>query len=480
MSEHRPKSAALGAYAEGQLSAEGRARVERHLAECELCRRELAAVRAYRAMTFAARTTPPPDLDFARLERRLAEEAQRISGENALRTRRPVWPLAIGLAAAAGLGALYLAWPSAPPAQVDRQPPAAPLEEPEPAALSPVVTLAAGTALAFGDEAGRALEPGAALMEGERLETGDDGLVHVRLADGTGLVLGPSSALTLSRARQEEVTLSLARGRVTSLVAPLAEGARYEVRAGDHTVAVRGTRFSVARLERGLEVDVAEGRVEVRGSDEVLGLTAPARWRSDAGPHPERGEGPHGELTRGLPTPRHTGAPGEWTLVRLEHPELVRWEVDGTPIASAGPVRLWLSAGEHGLRGWDAGGRLFSAELPVGREPVVLAPEALRPERARLRPGHLPEGDIAPVVQRGRPQLARCFERALRVHDEVGGQVRLRVTVGRMGEVSRVQVLGADAPELRECVSRYVSRWSFPPPGGPVTFEVPLAFSARL
>ncbi len=86
------------------------------------------------------------------------------------------------------------------------------------------------------------------------------------------------------------------------------------------------------------------------------------------------------------------------------------------------------------------------------------------------------------MLQRGRGQLARCYERTLRLHPEVHGRLRLRVTVGLMGDVRRVGVLGADASdtgELRQCISTYASRWTFPPPGGPVTFEVPLAFTAQ-
>jgi hypothetical protein len=307
------------------------------------------------------------------------------------------------------------------------------------------------------------------------VRTGEDGVVHVRLASRTAFVAEPSTELSLSRAREDAVELALERGRVASVVAPLAHGSRYVILSAGHAIEVRGTRFAVSYLEGVVGVDLTEGHVEVRTpGGQRLELTAPARWRSsgDAGGEPED-----------VPMARELTDAGDRTLARFAHPEIVRWAIDGTTIESAGELRLRLARGEHELRGWDLRGRLFTALLPVGSEPVYLEPGALTAEPPRLRPGHLEQTEIAPVLQRARPQLARCYERALRIHPEVHGRVRLRVTVGLMGDVTRVSVLGADAAdtsELRDCVATYAERWIFPPPGGPVTFEVPLSFSARL
>lgn len=487
MKVHRPKTAALLAYAEGVLSAKGRARVERHLSRCEVCRRELCAIRAYDELADAAREAPMPAVDFAKMELALASEARRISGQIATVERRRPW-LALGVvAAAAALALAFFEWPAEP--TVAAAPagggaaPAADLAEPggseapalaaEP--LSPVVTLAAGTTEALTGARARALEPGGTLEEGDRVRTGEDGVVHVRLASGTAFVAERSTELSLARAREDAVELALEHGRVASAVAPLAHGSRYVILSAGHEVEVRGTRFAVSHLEGVVGVDLAEGRVEVRTpAGEVIELDAPARWRSSG----EAGGGPED-----VPAPRELIEAAELTLARLAHPEIVRWEIDGTSVASGGELRLRLGQGEHELRGWDLRGRLFTARLPVGGAPVFLEPGALTAERPRLRPGHLEQTQIAPVLQRARPQLARCYERALRLHPEVHGRVRLRVTVGLMGDVTRVSVLGADAAdtsELRDCVATYAERWTFPPPGGPVTFEVPLSFSARL
>ena len=480
MKAHRPKTAALLAYAEDVLSAKGRARVERHLARCEVCRRELCAIRAYDELAEAAREAPMPDVDFARMELRLASEAHRVSGELETVKRRRPWLAAGILAAAAVLALAFVEWPAEPTVAAGPAEPIAPPAEPhvvaeEPALLAPVVTLAAGTVEALTDEGARSLEPGADLAEGQRVRTGEDGVLHVRLASRTAFVAEPSTELSLSRAREDAVELALERGRVASAVAPLEHGARYVVLSAGHAIEVRGTRFAVSYLEGVVGVDLTEGRVEVRTpGGQSLELTAPARWRSGAAA---------GGAPEDVPAPRELTDEGDRTLARLRHPEIVRWAIDGTTIESGGELRLRLAPGAHELRGWDLRGRLFTALLPVGSAPVFLEPGALRAEPPRLRPGHLEQTDIAPVLQRARPQLARCYERALRLHPEVHGRVRLRVTVGLMGDVTRVSVLGADAAdtsELRDCVATYAERWTFPPPGGPVTFEVPLSFSARL
>jgi hypothetical protein len=86
-------------------------------------------------------------------------------------------------------------------------------------------------------------------------------------------------------------------------------------------------------------------------------------------------------------------------------------------------------------------------------------------------------------MQRGRGQIARCHERAMRLRPDVRPpSMRLRIHVGLLGEVRRVQLVGGEeaAPELRECIVRYAESWTFPPPGGTVPpIELPLTFSAR-
>lgn len=479
MSAHRPKTAALMAYAEGLLSPEGRARVDRHLAGCEVCRRELAAAMLYEQVADEAREAPAPEVDFDRMEMTLAREAERVSREIRLARRRRPWPLVALAAAAAAALAIYAAWP-APEAPVATDAPR--VEEPrvdepappEAAPLAPVVTLAAGAAERLEAGEAAALLAGEELHEGQRLRTGADGALHVRLSEGTGIALAAGTELALSRAREDGVELTLARGRVDSEVAPLASGSTYVVLCAGYRVEVRGTRFVVSYLDGVVGVDVTEGVVVVTAPDESsTELTAPARWRSSGAAEGE----PSAIEPRAV-----RAAEGAPVQVTIAHPELVRWEIDATSFTGGGPVRLLLPAGEHEVRGWDARGRLFTALVPVSGAAVAIEPSALSPEAPRMRPGHLEPEEISRVVQGGQVRLRGCYERTLRDHPEVYGRLRMRVTVGLMGDVRRVSVLGADASEtaqLRDCITRVASGWTFAPPGGPVTFELPLAFSSR-
>lgn len=492
MSSHRPKTAALIAYAEGLLSAEGSRRLRRHLDRCETCRRELAAIELYDEMVADARRAPVPEIDFDGMEMALAREARRVSTEIHARRQRRAWiPIAALAAAAAALLVVWAGWPwrasrvAERPAPVAEEtaPAPAPRPAPEPAYLAPVVTLAAGAAHEVSSDGPAPLEPGEELREGAQLRTGDESKLHVRLHDGTGILLEEDGALALTEAREDAVRLTLERGTVAQEVAPLSNGARYVVLAGGHEVEVRGTRFAVSFVEGVVGVDLAEGVVEVRPPDaEPFELTAPARWRSDGAREAGAPEVLEVEVPE-VPTPRGLHADdAEGVAVTLAAPDLVRWEVDGTTVASAGDVRLRLSPGEHEVRGWDLRGRLHVGLVPVSSEPLTVGPDALEPEAPRIRPGHLEESEIASVLQRGRRQIQRCYEVSLRRGATVGGRMRLRVTVGLMGEVRRARVLGLEgrgADELRQCIGNYAGRWTFPPPGGPVTFEVPLNLTAR-
>ncbi len=482
---HRPKTAALLAYAEELLSPTGRARLERHLTGCPTCRDELAAILLYERVAEEARAEPAPAVDFGRMERVLAEEAGRISQAIArTRRRRPAaWAFGAVALAAAALLALVLGWPGeAPPTTTERVAPApAPewptpepvVEAPESPALRPVVTLAAGGTERFDEDRPASVRVGEALSEGSRVRTGPDGEVHARLSEGTGFVVPADSEVRLARAREAEIVLEVVSGRVDSAVAHLGAGARYVVLAGGHSVEVRGTQFAVAWRDGAAEVELAEGAVEVTTpSGERISLRAPTRWTS-AGP--VSGD-PQVTVARA-----HRGADRPWTLVTLAHPDLVRWEVDGTAIG-AGSAQLLMRPGEHEVQGWDARGRPYAGRLMVGMEPVAVEPSVLTAQAPRARPGHLAPAEITAVLNRGRRQLARCYERSLRVRPEVRGRVRLRITVGASGDVQRVRVVGADPTAntaLQECVATHAQRWTFPPPGGPVTFEVPFAFSAR-
>ncbi|HEY8429273.1 MAG TPA: AgmX/PglI C-terminal domain-containing protein, partial [Sandaracinaceae bacterium] len=382
--------------------------------------------------------------------------------------------------------ALWVAWPSerrevasgeteapAPRELAAPDEPAPPAESP---LLSPVVTLAVGSAARIESDGPVPLEAGEVLREGQALRIGEDGALHVRLADGTGFAAAAGTELTIARAREDAVELALSAGRIDNTVARLASGSTYTVLCAGYRIEVRGTRFVVSFVDGVVGVDVAEGGVVVRNDDaEPVELSAPARWRSEGSAEGE----PEIVAPRGL-----EAASGALSPVTIAHGELVRWEIDGTSFAGRGPVRLLFRDGEHEVRGWDRRGRLHTALVPVRGAAVAIEPSALVPEGPRMRPGHLPPEEITRVLRRANAteRVRACYERTLRDHPEVYGRLRVRVSVGVMGDVQRVSVQGAaasEATQLSECIERVASQWTFPPPGGPVTFELPLAFSSR-
>jgi len=93
----------------------------------------------------------------------------------------------------------------------------------------------------------------AILGEGDRIDTGADGYVTLRLADGSLLRLQAESSAEIARARSYTATdtvaasLRLLRGRVEAVVTRLRGGQpHFDVRTPQATLAVRGTEFRVS------------------------------------------------------------------------------------------------------------------------------------------------------------------------------------------------------------------------------------------
>lgn len=110
------------------------------------------------------------------------------------------------------------------------------------------------------------LEAGAALRTaGEKLS--------VDLEDGSKVILAPRSRVAMREALSEDVALSLEEGRITCQVKK-EKARKFSVLAGEVTVRVIGTTFSVERVALGADekvtVDVSEGVVEVEGPDSVI------------------------------------------------------------------------------------------------------------------------------------------------------------------------------------------------------------------
>ncbi|AKV03806.1 Iron siderophore sensor protein [Labilithrix luteola] len=82
------------------------------------------------------------------------------------------------------------------------------------------------------------------------------------LADGSEAVLHPDAAIVVEEQEPRRVRIAQQRGRVRYSVKPN-PAREFSVKAGDATVRVRGTIFTVVLSDDALEVSVERGRIEV-------------------------------------------------------------------------------------------------------------------------------------------------------------------------------------------------------------------------
>lgn len=119
------------------------------------------------------------------------------------------------------------------------------------------------------DEAGRwsALDLGQLLGPGDRVRTAEGAHLHLALADGSTVTLGPNSELSLESlgagGQGSQTALKLARGLLHALVAKLAGGSRFEIQTGNAVAGVKGTEFEVQVGANETVVAVNEGVVEL-------------------------------------------------------------------------------------------------------------------------------------------------------------------------------------------------------------------------
>jgi len=115
------------------------------------------------------------------------------------------------------------------------------------------VKTVSGPAKLWRNDVSQAVEPGTAIYEGDRLETGGGGLVGITFRDDTRISVGESTQLTVGRfvfkpaEQQYGFVLRLAVGTLqymSGLTGKLAPQA-ISVETPQFTVGVRGTRFLV-------------------------------------------------------------------------------------------------------------------------------------------------------------------------------------------------------------------------------------------
>lgn len=129
---------------------------------------------------------------------------------------------------------------------------------------------------------GAAVAVGQQLSEKDKLKTGNDGFVTIKLVDGSTVTLQSQSSVEIARARQlantkvAESEMKLESGRLETKVAKQHSAGRYEVRTPTSNMGVRGTIFRAGTDTSGKKSlsEVIEGAVGVSesGKSASLGL----------------------------------------------------------------------------------------------------------------------------------------------------------------------------------------------------------------
>ena len=249
---------------------------------------------------------------------------------------------------------------------------------------------------------GSAISAGQTLQAGDSLATGPSGGVVLELANGTKVLIRPSSQVRLERLRSatdfdhSDSALSLSRGGVEAQVSKARGGTRFEVRSPVATLGVRGTSFRAALGETGeSRVEVLTGLVGATGSADAKAADVSAGF----GVVVDR-SGRAGEVVALLPAPALSALPArvETVTVRFPIPPVAaaagyRGEVfdraTRRSLASAQAVAGLLSfqglpdgdyelvvraLGSQGLEGLDASHAFALRARPVA--PLPLAPRA--------------------------------------------------------------------------------------------------------
>ena len=91
--------------------------------------------------------------------------------------------------------------------------------------------------------------------------------------------------------------------------------------------------------------------------------------------------------------------------------------------------------------------------------------------------GSLTAAEMSQVVTRGKKNLQRCYETALRGSGS-SETVRLDVelTVSAAGNVTEVKTSGQGLPGMNVCIERTVKMWRFPASGEAAATRFPLLF----
>ncbi len=272
------------------------------------------------------------------------------------------------------------------------------------------------------------LAVGMRLAQGDSFDTGEQGAITLRFADGTLAAFAPQTRATLGLTRETpyggvSVTrIDLERGAVETTVAPLRTPAsRFDVRTPRVVTAVRGTRFRVAQDEQASRHEVLEGRVAAQGEGSNAVEIAQGSGLLAQG-------GQLGNVVRLLPAPDLSSIPQriERTSQLLQVPPMAgatgwRWQVarDGAFVQREQEARTaapsWLLTG-----------------LPDGAYQLRMrAADAQSLEGADAQVGFVLQARPEPPLRVSPPDGASVLAGTPLVWADVSGSPRYRLQVAR-------------------------------------------------
>ena len=189
-----------------------------------------------------------------------------------------------------------------------------------------------------------AVKVGAQLPERTRLRTGAQGRAYARFADSGALLLADTDALLYREGEGAHVRLE--SGMVVASVRARAGRQPFALVAGDYTVEVVGTLFSVqVASDRTVGVYVHDGSVRVHGPATDVVVRDGHSWSSRSGPGVERFGDHEAALARALRDPANEEVPLE-----LSGQPGMKLSLDGVDLGS-GSVAVLTARGAHAVGG---------------------------------------------------------------------------------------------------------------------------------
>ncbi len=97
--------------------------------------------------------------------------------------------------------------------------------------------------------------------------------------------------------------------------------------------------------------------------------------------------------------------------------------------------------------------------------------------RSGAQAGGLKAEQLSRVVSRGKKQLQRCYESALRTNpSDQTIRLDIEITVGLSGAVTNVKTKGKPLGDMSRCIARTIRMWTFPQASEPTRTSFPVVF----